>query len=358
MGHRSIVLAGDLSLGDAYLDDRWSEARRRLETEPLAFFEALEPLISDKSLFIANLETVFAVAPEDRFGGKKKFLGWDQPDRTLGVLKRLGVDAVSLANNHAMDFGPELLTAMIASLRGAGIGVFGAGANEAEAALPFSTALPRGNVHVFAGFEYRKKYDREFGFYATPTNAGVNLLSHPSKPGIADAIKSVRASDPQGPIIAFPHWGGAKNYGWVTPEMEQMSTDLLASGADLVIGHGAHRMQEVLITPSGTTVFSLGNFVFNSPGRYRSLGAPPYSLVARLDLARESGLAGCLRLYPILSDNRVTGFRPRPVDSSEAREVHALLRNRAASASDFDAAFALARDERGWHLASEGCLRA
>lgn len=135
-----------------------------------------------------------------------------------------------------------------------------------------------------------------------------------------------------------------------------MNAELLDSGADLVIGHGAHRMQEVLLARSGTTVFSIGNFVFNSPGRYRSHEAPPYSIVARLDLARDdSGTSGGLRLYPILSDNRVTGFQPRPVTGSEAKEVHALLRSRAVSGTEFDTAIALDKDERGWHLA---CRRA
>lgn len=356
-GRQCIVLAGDLSLGDAYLNDRWSDARRRLELEPFSFFEQVEPLISDKSLFIANLETVLAVAPEDRFGGRKKFLGWDQPDRTIGILKRIGIDAVSLANNHAVDFGPDLLIETIRQLNRAGIGVFGAGANEAEAARPLSVALPTGKVNILAGFEYRRNYDLNFGFYATSTRAGVNPLSSPSEPFLANAIRRVRDLEPQSLIIAFPHWGGAKNYGWMTAEMGQMNAEFLAKGADMVIGHGAHRMQEVLSTPSGTTAFSIGNFVFNSPGRYRSHGAPPYSLVARLEVAREEhGLSGCLRLYPILSDNRTTGFRPRPVSSSEARELHAQLRGRAASAGEFDATFALDRDERGWHLASVGAI--
>lgn len=355
--HQCIVLAGDLSLGDRYLNDRWSAVRQRLETEPLSFFEQLEPLISDNSLFIANLETVLAVAPEDPFGGAKKYLGWDRPDRTLDVLKRIGVDVVSLANNHTMDFGPEHLTGMILKLRQADIAVFGAGGDEVEAARPFSAALATGRVHVFGGFEYRKKYDREYRFYATPARPGVNPLSRPSGPVQAEAIGRFRQTDPRSLIIAFPHWGGAKNYGWITAEMGEMNAEFLASGADLVIGHGAHRMQEVLFTPLGTTVFSIGNFVFNSPGRYRSHEAPPYSIVARLDLARDdSGASGCLRLYPILSDNRITGFRPRPVTGSEAKEVHALLRSRAVSGREFDTAIALDKDERGWHLASRQAL--
>lgn len=346
--HQCIVLAGDLSLGDRYLNDRWSAARQRLETEPLSFFEQLEPLISDKSLFIANLETVLAVDPKDPFGGAKKFLGWDRPVRTIGVLKRIGVDAVSLANNHTMDFGPEPFTGTISKLKQADIAVFGAGADEAEAARPYSASLATGRVHVFGGFEYRKKYDRDYSFYATPAAPGVNPLSHQTR-----AIGRLRQMEPRSLIIAFPHWGGAKNYGWITAEMEEMNADFLGSGADLVIGHGAHRMQEVLFTPSGTTVFSIGNFVFNSPGRYRSHEAPPYSFVARLELMLDDGGAsGCLRLYPILSDNRITDFRPRPVTASEAKEVQALLRSRADSDGEFDAAIALDKDERGWHLAS------
>jgi len=356
----SFVFVGDTSLGDAYLLPPGRSAElRRLNEDPWSFVERLAPLVGNKSVLVANLETVLADRPDDPFDGRKGYQGWDRPDRTLAILKRLGVDAVCLANNHTLDFGPSSLMSTIDRLTAAGIGVFGAGADAARAAQPLSYAAPFGNVHILAGFEFRAGYDRKYRFYASAERPGVNPLSRGAGLPVADAIAQLRASDPGSLIIVYPHWSGSINYGWINQEMNALNDDFLARGADLVIGHGAHRLQEMQATAKGTTVFSLGNFVFNSPGRYRKYGAPPFSLVARLDVARRAG--GCaarLRLYPIVSDNRETAFRPRPVDEAEAIAVAAALREREPSPGDFDKGFSLAHDDYGWFLAPRRALSA
>jgi UDP-N-acetylmuramoyl-tripeptide--D-alanyl-D-alanine ligase len=348
----SLVLVGDTSMGDRYLDrpdaPELAEASHRLENDPWSFVESVAPLVDDASLLVANLETVLAVRPADPFGGKKRYQGWDLPDRTLAILQRLGVDAVSLANNHSMDFGAAPLLATIAHLEAAGIVPIGAGAHEAAAARPLTLAAPFGNLHIFAGYEVRRSYAHKWGFYASSGAPGVNALSNGANTSVSDAVARTRAADPGSVIIVCPHWSGPQNYQWATDEMVTLNEEFLSAGADLVIGHGAHRMQEIMSGPQGTTVFSLGNFVFNSPGRYAQFHAPPFSLVARLDLERQSsGLTADLRLYPIVSDNLATHFRPRPVQASEAVEVHDVLFRRGGAVRDD---FALERDERGWCL--------
>lgn len=357
-GMASFVFVGDTSLGDAYLlhPDRSMELQR-LNEDPWSFVEGLAPLVGHKSVLVANLETVLADAPKDPFGGNKAYQGWDRPDRTLAILKRLGVNAVSLANNHAQDFGPSLLMSTVDALTAAGIIPFGAGADAADAARPLSYATPFGNVHILAGFEFRPTYDRKYRFYASAGRPGVNPLSGKAGSPITDAIARLRAGDPGSLIIVYPHWGGAINYGWASEEMARLSEDFLALGADLVIGHGAHRLQEMRGAASGTTMFSLGNFIFNSPGRYRKYGAPPFSLVARLDVTGgQAGCAALLKLYPIVSDNRATGYRPRPVDQAEAIEVAAALRERETAPGRFDREFALSHDGRGWFFAPRSAL--
>jgi UDP-N-acetylmuramoyl-tripeptide--D-alanyl-D-alanine ligase len=349
----SLVLLGDTTMGDWYLHrpdvPEATDVFHRLENDPWSFAESLAPLVDDKFLLVANLETVLAVRPADPFGGTKKYQGWDLPDRTIAILQRLGVDAVSLANNHTMDFGAAPLLATIAHLEAAGIIAIGAGAHEAEAARPLSVAAPFGNLHIFAGYELRRRYARRWNFYASSEAPGVNPLTNGASISVSDAVARTRAADPRSVIIVYPHWSGPKNYQWATEEMIGLNKEFLAAGADLVIGHGAHRMQEIMSGPQGTTVFSLGNFVFNSPGRYGDFDAPPFSLVARLDVERKgSGLTAALRLYPIVSDNLTTHFRPRPVQAVEAVEVYDVLLRRSGGGVRDD--FALERDERGWCL--------
>ncbi|MEX0827656.1 MAG: CapA family protein, partial [Haliea sp.] len=345
------MLTGDTSLGDAYL--RKAGAARyleRLETNPTGFFEALSPLICDKSYLIANLATVLAEAPRGPLDEIKGHLAWDKPDRTVMALKQIGVDAVSLGNNHTMDYGPERLTETISALVEAGIAVVGAGDNLNEASKALKIASVYGDVYVMAGFEVRAKYKDVYRFYAEEGRPGVNPFANGEASQIARSISRIRAQDPQAVIIAYPHWGGAANYHWANARMFKENQSFMAAGADLVLGHGAHMLQQVLAGELGTTAFSLGNFVFNSPGGYKRNNAPPYSLICRLDLKRaDSRWAGTLRLYPIVSDNRGTRYRPRPVREAEALEIYSLLDHN--TESGFREAFVLERDERGWYLA-------
>jgi len=236
----SLALVGDTSMGDRYLDrpdaPELADAFHRLEHDPWSFVESVAPLVDDTSLLVANLETVLAVRPADPFGGKKRYQGWDLPDRTLAILQRLGVDAVSLANNHSMDFGAAPLLATIAHLEAAGIVPIGAGAHEAAAARPLTLAAPFGNLHIFAGYEVRRSYARKWGFYASSGAPGVNALSHGANTPVSDAVARTRAADPGSVIIVCPHWSGPQNYQWATDEMVTLNEEFLSAGGDLGVG--------------------------------------------------------------------------------------------------------------------------
>ena len=347
----TLVLAGDTSLGDSYLQGAiWTAERERLERNPLSFFEGLVPLIADPSYLVANLETVLTRASASGAAGKA-YLGWDDPQRTVNTLRSAGVDAVSLANNHSMDFGPDALLGGVTLLEGSGIRAFGAGIHRDTAMRPLTVSMGRRRLHILGGFEHRPDYDRRYGFYAGETNAGVSGFDLAGGNALATMAADLRAADPNSLIVAYPHWGGGKNYSWATREMRDAAGSMLAAGADLVVGHGAHMLQHCSVTDLGTVAFSLGNFVFNTPGRYGKLDAPPYSLICRLQLAEgvEGHLEGELKFYPIVSDNRQTGFRPRPVNAEEARAVYEILVRE--GEVGFEDNFGLDCDERGWFIA-------
>lgn len=345
----TIVFGGDTSLGDAYLKKvKSSKHFDRLTYNPLSFFEAVEPLITDKYHFIINLETVLSDEPKTYFAAKR-YCGWDSPERTISIMKAIGIDSVSLANNHTMDFGPDNLMKTISLLREADIQVVGAGKNIAHASEPWKICSPLGDIYILAAFELRKEYKERFRFYATRDEPGVNYFRLERSNRLSQAVSAIRHSDPDALIIAFPHWGGAVNYGPPTRGMWDTNEGLLEAGAHLVLGHGSHNVQRCFASLVGTTVFSIGNFVFNSPGRYKLLNALPYSLIARLGLGRSRGeWTGTLKLYPIVSDNLQTGFRPRPATETEALEVFQFLSME--GKHNFSRAFELQRDDRGWHI--------
>jgi hypothetical protein len=346
----TVVFGGDTSLGETYLKKLKSkEYVDRLISSPASFFEALEPLITDKFSFIINLETVLANEPETYLAGKR-YCGWDAPEMTISAMKTIGIDLVSLANNHTLDFGPHKMVDMISILRGASIDVVGAGSNIEQASKPWKICSPLGNIYIFAAFEFRREYQERFHFYATSDKPGVNYFRLRRLNRLTQAISVVRRSEPDALIIAFPHWGGAINYSPPTKGMWDANDGLLEAGVDLVLGHGSHNVQRCFASLSSTTVFSIGNFVFNSPGRYKLLNALPYSLIGRLTLGRtRNEWTGMLKLYPIVSDNLQTGFRPRPATETEALEVFQFLSIE--GKHNFNPEFELQRDERGWHVA-------
>ncbi|MFC6637574.1 hypothetical protein GV827_18060 [Sulfitobacter sp. JBTF-M27] len=350
----SLVFGGDTSLGYSYIQKNGdAKLKKRLIEAPLDFFDALMPLISENDHFVLNLETVLAQSAKDIWGGKKNFLGLDDPCQTVSALKTIGVDSVSVANNHTLDYGVAPFLETLNELQNSGINTFGGGRNRQESLSPLILPTNYGNIYIFGGFEFRRNYQENFKFYSELNRPGVQRFSLTSESRLSEEIRTVRKNDHDSFIVVFPHWGGAKNYAWANRNMLIANTSFMKAGADIVLGHGAHMLQQCWVEDGNTTVFSLGNFVFNSPGRYQKVGAPPYSAVARLNLKRigEKWAAG-LRLYPVVSDNKVTNYQPRPVSEIEMVDVfNALTEN---GQRIFQQSYSLGQDKRGFFLERRG----
>jgi len=325
----TITFAGDTSLGDWYLKkpNRKRELER-LNHEPLSFFEGVKPLVQSSDYFILNLETVLANNPSGFIEGKS-YPNFDKPERTLGVLKELGVSAVSLANNHAMDFGSVVMTETMDRLKSAGIKPFGSGKNSKESSKPLKIKLKgeKGNKNVFVitGMRASRRYREDYHFMADKKNPGVNSLNLKS---ITRRIKRIRKRDPEAIIIVCPHWQGI-DYKWVSPKIEERCRDFLEEGADFVFAHGTHMANHIEKNENGTIVYSMGNFVFNSPGRYKKMHAPPYSFIIKLQLLeKEDNWIVEPKFYPIVTDNRFTHFNVRQVNKLESKELLNLLNSK------------------------------
>src|SRR5690554_1785960 len=105
----TLGFGGDTSLGDVHIRKSHPQLQNILELRPESFFEELSPLLEGCDQVILNLETVLSKRPSSPWRGEKKYLGWDTPEQTLRALKSVGTTHVSLANNHTMDFGGEVL---------------------------------------------------------------------------------------------------------------------------------------------------------------------------------------------------------------------------------------------------------
>lgn len=337
----SIVLGGDTSLGDYYLDSKkWSHQHARLLSHPASFFDGVRGLIGDNDFTVLNFESVLLKDRQTASPLDKDYPGWDDPSRTIPVLKKLNVGAVNLANNHTKDFGAANLIETMGLLNQDGISTFGAGGNSQQARLPLILHRADSRLYVFAAMQHRKRYQEELNYYATATAPGVNLLDE----NVLKAITETRKGNPAAVILVCPHWGA--NYRWSDERTRQDSKELVSAGADLVIGHGSHMLGECFASNDAIRILSLGNFVFNSPGRYEDYGAPPFSLVAKLPLSTRFDRGDIqVHLYPIVSDNRLTEFRPRTVTQLECENVYELLLSVSDDKSAFRRRFELQSDK-------------
>jgi len=324
----TITFAGDTSLGDYYLGkQKYKTIGERLNKDPFSFFSEINPLVKNSDHLIVNLETVLADRPTNSIKGKK-YPNWDNPTRTISMLKKLGVTAVSLANNHAMDFGPEVMLATKNKLEKYGIKVFGAGYNleEASQSLEFKLAGKQNlmKVYVISCMLGSERY-REYNFFAEKSRPGVNALEIKN---IVKAISKLRRQKPDNIIIIFPHWQGI-DYKWVSPKIEAISRRLINAGANYVFAHGTHSVNHIEEMKNGMIAYSIGNFVFNSPGRYNKFGTLPYSFVVCLEfLECDQDWTIKEKFYPILSDNKITSFKPRPISKKEAEELYMLINHK------------------------------
>ncbi|NJM37020.1 MAG: CapA family protein [Akkermansiaceae bacterium] len=182
----------------------------------------------DADVFIVNLEGIPSLLePEEKPLHDFRF-----PSGRLAWLKESRVDAVSLANNHALDAGRAGLVEGIKSLEEIGIRTFGAGENEAVACQPWRTEKRGIKLAVF-GISYFQKEA------AAPNLAGVaSLPIHQFL--LAGEFQNARMNGEK--IIVITH--GGDEYSKETNAVQRRWAKwLIANGATLIVGAHPHVIQ-------------------------------------------------------------------------------------------------------------------
>ncbi len=312
----SVLFVGDIAFGESYRSGLPTDAsrKRRYDTS----VSALAPLLGSADLVVGNLETPITNMPRSPFAGKKRYIHHADVVETPAALSRHGIDIVSLANNHAFDYGAEGLSQSIRLLDAHEIAHYGAGASAKEAGASLVVTMPVGDVRfrlaLIGAFEQQgKTYRDDYHFYADRNDPGVNALDAEA---LARQIADLKERMPGIFVIVTPHWG--QNYGRRTAAQRHIAHALIDAGADLIVGHGAHLAQTIERYRDRLILYNLGNFVFLSPGRYAQKKVDAISLAAELVLdERQTPIAHAVRLYPIITDNLRTGYQPRPANRKE-----------------------------------------
>ncbi|MBW2273248.1 MAG: CapA family protein [Deltaproteobacteria bacterium] len=330
----TLIFAGDTHFGENYQEGFAANGEGNVlvdEGYPWTI-ENFTAFLNGADHVIANLETAVTDLRDPPFPSKA-YSHYADVNLTPQNLASNNIRVVSLANNHSLDFAEQGLLDTLAALQAHGIASFGAGLDEAEASEPYIEQLQVGGQSVTVAFigayEFRAHYEADYGFYADENSSGAYAIWLTD---IESQVAQLKQDHPGVFVVFFPHWGD--NYDWKTPFQTRMAHDLIDAGVDMIIGHGAHMLQEVERYRERWIIYSLGNLVFLSKGRFSSTGAPPYGLAMEMVLDEVgSEVAAKFRLYPLFSDNRITGFKPRFVTQSEFDEVRTLLLDRPESAT-------------------------
>lgn len=171
----------------------------------------------------------------------------------VSILKESGVDLVTLANNHVLDYGRDALNDTFQTLREAGIRYAGAG-NSLKRAAKLITK--KANGHTF-GFLAASRVFPEVSWNVENAQPGVLSAYDPSL--LIAAVESARQTCDF--LCVYVHWGIERN---TSPEQYQitMAHALIDAGADAVIGAHPHVLQGVEIYQEKPIFYSLGNFIF------------------------------------------------------------------------------------------------
>ncbi|GMQ90964.1 MAG: CapA family protein [Gammaproteobacteria bacterium] len=291
------------AVGDLMLD---ASARETVDEEGYDYPFALTKKYFDKAdIVFANLEGPLTDGGKrDR---KKRFVFRSPPNKVALALKRAGIDIVSLANNHSLDYGAEGLFDTTFALDRQNILYVGAGKN-IKAARSFKVINANGHDVAFLAYNLTHPHY----FWARRRRPGTAF-------GHERFIRrDVKEAKQHADIVAVSfHWGREVQTR-LRPYQPWLSRIAIDSGASLVLGHHPHILQGVEVYKGGLIIYSLGNYAFGSFSKRTTRSA-----VAQITF-RENKFYK-LRMIPLNVDNTEVLFQPTPLKGKAADKVVSTL---------------------------------
>jgi poly-gamma-glutamate synthesis protein (capsule biosynthesis protein) len=239
----TVALAGDTMLGRGVADEIAFSGPHGL------FSGGVREVFGEADLAVVNLECCVSDRGR-RWDAPGKPFHFRAPPAAVEALADLGVDCVTLANNHALDFGRDALTDTLGHLGRAGIRAVGAGADRERAREP--VVLDAGGLRVaVVGVT-----DHPADFAAGAGRPGVAHVDlERGVPGyLLDRVRRLR--DEHDAVLVLPHWG-PNMIDEPLPYVRRAARALTDAGATLIAGSSAHVFHGV----AWPVIFDMGDFI-------------------------------------------------------------------------------------------------
>lgn len=249
----TIVFAGDILFDDHYAV--MAKLQQRGGGIENAFSQEMLDVTRGADIFMVNNEFPYTDrgAPTEN----KKFTFRAKPEYASYLLE-MGADIVSLANNHAYDYGEVSLLDSIDTLNGIVMPFAGAGRNLEEAVKPVYFIANDFKI-AFISATQIERTDNPDTKEATETSPGVFRCWNADR--LLEVVRNAKAVSDY--VIVYIHWGteSTDEIDWAQKEQ---APKIAEAGADLIIGDHPHVLQPIGYSGETPVFYSLGNYFFNS----------------------------------------------------------------------------------------------
>lgn len=240
---------GDITVefaGDVHFFQRTAT----LLKDPATAFGPIADTLRAADLTVVNLETAIT----NRGTEQPKTYHFRAPATAFDAVRAAGIDAVTLANNHILDYGRVGLDDTLAAAKTANFPVFGAGADADAAWAPWTTTV-KGTKFAFIGVSY---VDELWSTWiATPTRSGEALAFDRAR-----TLAAVRAAKQHADVVVvFMHWG-IEGDSCPNAAQKSLAKDLAAAGANVIIGSHVHTLQGSGWLGNTFVAYGMGNFLW------------------------------------------------------------------------------------------------
>ena len=248
---------GDITLsfvGDVSLADNW-DIMPKYDERKIGIYGVLDEevlsIMNNADIMVANNEFTLS----NRGTRLNKAYTFKGDPKRASIYKEMGVDLVSLANNHIYDYGHDAFIDTLNTLKSQDIAFVGAGNNIEEAKKPYYYII---NGYKIAFLNATRAEKNIITPEATENKEGVFRCYDPSL-FIEEIQKAKQESDY---VVALIHWGKEQSHN-----LEQVQIDTgkkyIDAGADVLVGSHAHVLQGMEIYNGKLIAYNLGDFLVN-----------------------------------------------------------------------------------------------
>lgn len=298
-------------------DVMFEEPIRSYLSEPASVFAPIRGVLRKADIAMANLET--PVTERGTPTPNKEYL-FRAPASAFDALRRGGLDVVTVANNHGMDYGAVGLEDTLRTAKQKGFPVVGGGFNEAQAFHPWRTTVNGQRIAIIGATQV---IDEEFlsWWEARGSQTGVASAKYDMEDRLVrQVMKTRRTSDT---VVVYLHWGEEMKSCPLDRQVS-LAERLVRAGADIIVGSHAHILLGGGRLGRAFVDYGLGNFVFYTGG----------------GIAAQTGV-----VEVTATGRRIDGYRFVPATISGGRPEPVTGSARAARVADWDAL----RDCTGLH---------